>query len=220
MAVDVVWGGRARSQQYGTDVSGLLKIKIQSANLTRDTELFGKMDPYVILTIDGEKIIQTATKDGAGKKPVWNEEVDYVVKNRNAEVLYQVFDDDFGKDDKVGEATVSVAEFCVGNGVNKDFTILHKNKSSGTVRFETEWVDFDAARASEEERLRQEAEEERRRKEEEERLAAEEAERAEAERLRLEAEEKERLAREAEEQAERERLEAEEAERIAREAAE
>ena len=66
-----------QSRQYGDDVVGLLHVKICSANLTRDTETFGKMDPFVEFSIDGGLIHKTAVKDEAGKTPVWNEEFDY-----------------------------------------------------------------------------------------------------------------------------------------------
>ena len=66
-----------RSKQFGDEVVGPLHIKIASASLTRDTETFGKMDPYLELSIGGNQIHKTAVLDGAGKTPEWNEEVDF-----------------------------------------------------------------------------------------------------------------------------------------------
>ena len=40
--------------------SGTLKIMILEARLTRDTEMFGKMDPYVIIETRMQRI-RTAT---------------------------------------------------------------------------------------------------------------------------------------------------------------
>lgn len=37
---------RELSRNYADDVIGLLKVEIVDAILTRDTEMFGKMDPY------------------------------------------------------------------------------------------------------------------------------------------------------------------------------
>jgi len=42
-----------------------LNLKVCDAKLYQDTEIGGKMDPFVILTIDG----QTKVKDRAGKNP-------------------------------------------------------------------------------------------------------------------------------------------------------
>lgn len=44
-----------------------LNLKVCDAKLYQDTEIGGKMDPFVILTIDG----QTKVKDRAGKNPKW-----------------------------------------------------------------------------------------------------------------------------------------------------
>lgn len=70
-----------QSKNYGDDVIGPLKITIKGANLTRDTEMVGKMDPYLELTIGGNQVHKTKTLDGAGKTPEWNEEFTFEVKD-------------------------------------------------------------------------------------------------------------------------------------------
>lgn len=52
--------------------SGTLRCKIIEANLTRDTETFSNMDPFVKIIYNSKKQGQTVIKDGAGKKPKWN----------------------------------------------------------------------------------------------------------------------------------------------------
>ena len=59
--------------------AGALRLEILEARLTRDTEVFSKMDPYVIIQTRMEKF-RTTTKDGAGKTPVWNETFNIDVK--------------------------------------------------------------------------------------------------------------------------------------------
>ena len=60
--------------------SGKLKIHILEARLTRDTEAFGKMDPYVVCNTRMQRI-RTKTCQEAGKNPVWNnEKIDVEVK--------------------------------------------------------------------------------------------------------------------------------------------
>lgn len=71
----VNFGRRELSRQYADDVIGLLNITIVDAKLTRDTEMFGKMDPYLDFSINGVHLHKTAVKDEAGKTPVWNEAV-------------------------------------------------------------------------------------------------------------------------------------------------
>ena len=59
--------------------SGKLKLFVIEAKLTRDTETFGKMDPYCIVTYRQDKF-RTPTKDGAGKVPKWDFVIDINVK--------------------------------------------------------------------------------------------------------------------------------------------
>ena len=48
-------------------------MTVVRAELTRDTETFGKMDPFVVIEAANEQSFQTEVKDDAGKKPEWNE---------------------------------------------------------------------------------------------------------------------------------------------------
>ena len=59
--------------------SGTIRIKICSADLTRDTEWFGKMDPFCVIEYK-EKKYQTNVKNEAGKKPVWNQSFSFFVE--------------------------------------------------------------------------------------------------------------------------------------------
>lgn len=47
------------------------QIYTKEANLIRDTEVIGKMDPYLVIKI-GEVLSKTNTLDNAGKNPKWN----------------------------------------------------------------------------------------------------------------------------------------------------
>ena len=53
-------------------LDAILEVKVKSAELERDTELVGRMDPYCILTLDEVKKT-TTTKSEAGRTPVWDE---------------------------------------------------------------------------------------------------------------------------------------------------
>jgi hypothetical protein len=52
--------------------SGQLSLTLTKATLTRDTETFGKMDPYVGFEYNGVDY-KTKVAEDMGKKPVWNE---------------------------------------------------------------------------------------------------------------------------------------------------
>ena len=57
-------------QAAGAGTSGTLKITVVEANLTRNTETFGKMDPYVKLETRMQKF-KTTTINSGGKTPKW-----------------------------------------------------------------------------------------------------------------------------------------------------
>lgn len=115
--------------------------------------MIGKMDPYLELSIGGVQIHKTATLDGAGKTPAWNEECAFEVKDLGAEVHFKVSDEDYGKDDVVGEGSFSLADWCNEAGTDSSYEIKFNGKGAGTVHFSTTYVDFKAARESEADRL-------------------------------------------------------------------
>jgi len=86
--------------------SGTMVIELQEAYLRRDTEMFGKMDPFVIFDVNGE-IVRSKTCMNAGKYPKWNQKIVFRCSN-NDMIKFQVMDEEFnGKDDLIGEG-----EFC------------------------------------------------------------------------------------------------------------
>lgn len=50
----------------------VLNLVIHEGKLLRDTEMFGAMDPYIIVKYQDE-IFKTKAIDGGGKLPQWNE---------------------------------------------------------------------------------------------------------------------------------------------------
>ena len=107
--------------------------------------MFGKMDPYLELSIGGELIHKTKVLDDAGKNPKWDEDVTFEVKDQNAEVHFKVFDEDTGSDDIVGEGTCTLAELCAKGGFDGNLDIKHKDSVAGTVHFVTSFGDKDLA---------------------------------------------------------------------------
>ena len=70
---------RTKSTALNTKkVPKVLKITIVEAFLTRDTEIFGEMDSYVVMTFGGQ-VMKTDVHDESGKHPVWNKtfEINY-----------------------------------------------------------------------------------------------------------------------------------------------
>ena len=99
--------------------SGKLSILILEARLTRDTEMFGKMDPYVIIETRMQRI-RTATQDDAGKTPSWaNEVAEIDVKYVGDDMHLIVMDENVTDSDTVGEATIKLSAFCVDGGLDE-----------------------------------------------------------------------------------------------------
>ena len=87
--------------------NSILSVRVLQAKLIRDTDLFSKMDPYVILRI-GEYVIKTSTKKSAGKYPIWNELYTFFVKT-NESLKFEVWDEDWDSpDDLVGTGSFVV----------------------------------------------------------------------------------------------------------------
>jgi Ca2+-dependent lipid-binding protein len=123
-----------------TDISygGTLHVKVKEARLFRDTETFGKMDPYVILEFREHKF-RTKTHESGGKNPKWHDEFELKVNDLRDEMKFTVFDEDPGSDDKVGYGVVKMSALCINHGVTDWFSIYHNNKPAGQVLFETRY---------------------------------------------------------------------------------
>lgn len=101
--------------------SGKLTIHILEAKLTRDTETFGKMDPYVVINTRQQRI-RTKTMQNAGKNPKWSNEFFVIdVKYIGDDMHLEVFDEDVVDSDLIGEATIKLSSFCNGQGIDDWF---------------------------------------------------------------------------------------------------
>ncbi|RZC43630.1 hypothetical protein C5167_036581 [Papaver somniferum] len=94
---------------------GTLEVLLDDASKLKDTDFFGKMDPYVIIQFDNQKRKSTVAR-GEGKAPVWNEkftfDVEYPDNTRDEHHKYElnltIMDKDmFSRDDFVGESTIN-----------------------------------------------------------------------------------------------------------------
>jgi Ca2+-dependent lipid-binding protein len=64
-----IFGGGGRTE--GPEPIGELILTIMNAKLLRNTEMVGKMDPYVCVEYRGKKYKTDVDNDG-GQTPVWN----------------------------------------------------------------------------------------------------------------------------------------------------
>ena len=67
-----------KKSSHALDCIGMLNLKIVRGRLLRDTELFGQMDPFIIIKYKGKQY-KTGVCDGGGQNPIWNDEIEIPV---------------------------------------------------------------------------------------------------------------------------------------------
>lgn len=111
-------------------------IKIYSANLRRDTETFGKMDPYVLLKF-GEEEQKTRVLEGAGKSPKWDQEFCFRA-NLGDKLEFVVMDDDNDRDDLVMNAEIMVRQ--TSQSEDMMLTGYYQGKNAGELMINMEYL--------------------------------------------------------------------------------
>lgn len=109
-------------------------LVIHSAELTRDTEFFGKMDPFVTLVSEHLKL-RTQVHENGGKKPVWEKSLNIDPDYLGDEVKFTCMDQDLTKTDLIGECIIPKSTFLVeGDHALTNFDLLYKGKKAGVLK--------------------------------------------------------------------------------------
>ena len=118
---------------------GTLIIRPICAKLTRDTETFGKMDPYCKIVL-GTFIQKTKIADGAGKFPNWQDQLVFKWSHEDT-ITVEVWDyDSASKDDLVGSATVPISRLTATRTWEDWIEITHRGTRAGEVRLGCEFT--------------------------------------------------------------------------------
>jgi hypothetical protein len=88
---------------------GILKITIIKAMGLVNQDFVGKSDPYVIIKYNGH--VHRSHTICESLDPVWNFCIDLEVTDAESEILIEVYDDDYGRDNFEGGLTLKVADF-------------------------------------------------------------------------------------------------------------
>jgi Ca2+-dependent lipid-binding protein len=96
------------------------------------------MDPYIKISTRQQQF-KTKTKNSAGKTPVWNETFNIDVKYVGDDITMQVYDEDVGSDDIIGEIQFKLAALCIGNGMDEWFAIAYRGKAAGQIHLKSVW---------------------------------------------------------------------------------
>lgn len=121
---------------------GILIIKFIEAKLTRDTEWFGKMDPYCKIEGPNGMIFKTKVHNKGGKNPKWGDEFEIPFKSMEEDIKIWVMDEDVTTDDNVGMAVLKCKSLAINNGVNSWYDITYNAKVSGKIHLLTKFATY------------------------------------------------------------------------------
>jgi Ca2+-dependent lipid-binding protein len=80
-------------------------LQVIEAKLIKDTEIIGKMDPFLILEYTGKKY-RTKVHQGGGKHPKWGEFIEIRnIKSKGDLIKITCYDEDIIRDDLIGTQT-------------------------------------------------------------------------------------------------------------------
>ena len=136
---DIFYEGQKAGQVWidvflvALNTTPVLEIAVVGATLLRDTDLIGKMDPFVKLNINGNIFVSSVSKKG-GKVPKWNESF-LVPLVGNGIGLFSVWDLDGIKREIVGDAEFNLFNL-EKQGKTIDIKLEHNGKAAGTIHLQ------------------------------------------------------------------------------------
>jgi hypothetical protein len=118
--------------------TGRLRLTIIEAKLTRDTEMFSKMDPYCKVRTRDQNF-KTKVLQGAGKLPKWNETIDIDVKYIGDDINIEVMDEDVTTSDLIGSVVMKISGLTMNGGMDEWFDLQYKGKKCGAIHLKGDW---------------------------------------------------------------------------------
>ena len=113
----------------------IIQVKPVSASLTRNTDFFGTMDPYVVCIYAGQSQ-RTKTHDDGGKQPKWEETFFFGnCENVNEKMKVQVWDDNYLSDGLIGEGYIDMSSI-VNNpmfNANNNVMLSYNGQMAGMI---------------------------------------------------------------------------------------
>ena len=107
-------------------------MTLVEAKLTRDTEIMGKMSPYVTIVFKGKKY-KSKTHDYGGKTPKWGQKFTFEVTDANEDMIIRVWDQDLTTSDAVGFVKVKMSSLMINCGTDSWFDIMYQNSNAGQI---------------------------------------------------------------------------------------
>ena len=120
------------------EMHGTLIIKPLRGILLRDTDIFGKMDPYLVMNYEGHNF-KTDICKRSGKFPIWQNEFRFRFY-KSAFLIMKCYDKDYiGSDDIVGEGSYSICNISKGRTLHR-VRLSYDEKLAGDIFLEIEFT--------------------------------------------------------------------------------
>jgi hypothetical protein len=117
---------------------GAIYLTVHKAKDLEKKGIIGKADPYVVIGY-GDKVFKSKTVDN-NHNPEWNFDVKLDIKKDSPhEVTLDIFDEDFGKDDSMGQKQIDIVNMLTERTVKNRWIVL-KDCKSGQVLISAEYV--------------------------------------------------------------------------------
>jgi hypothetical protein len=115
---------------------GSIIFKPIEANLTHNTDLIGKMNPYCAVNVGGTMFKGQVCKKG-GKHPIWNDSITIPTIGTESTAIVDVMDKDrITHDDHIGSFVLDLTEVQSLGQVSKWYPLSYKNKPAGEILIE------------------------------------------------------------------------------------
>ncbi|XP_057980456.1 elicitor-responsive protein 3-like [Malania oleifera] len=114
---------------------GKLEVLLVGAKGLRNTEFFGKMDPYAILTCRTQQRKSSVARE-VGSRPEWNEYFIFTITDVASELDIKIMDKDtFTADDFVGRATIPLRSvFAEGSIPPTAYNLVNDGEYCGEIK--------------------------------------------------------------------------------------
>jgi len=115
---------------------GTVTFRPIEANLTHNTDLVGKMNPYCAFIV-GDSIFKGQICKKGGKHPHWDDAVTVPLGNQS-QVIVEIMDKDrFSRDDNIGSFLLNLNELQSSGQSSRWYPLTYKNKPAGEILLET-----------------------------------------------------------------------------------
>eukprot|EP00246_Nothoceros_aenigmaticus_P002203 TRINITY_DN12_c0_g1_i5.p1 TRINITY_DN12_c0_g1~~TRINITY_DN12_c0_g1_i5.p1 ORF type:complete len:446 (-),score=79.00 TRINITY_DN12_c0_g1_i5:559-1896(-) len=116
---------------------GLLAVQLIGADGLKDTEVFGRSDPYAFVSVGRKPAQRSATAEDHGSRPSWNQTFNFQIDEGDNELHIRIFNENtLSTDDDIGSAIIPLGHvFATGTSGLQSYQVIRPSgRPQGTVR--------------------------------------------------------------------------------------